>query len=61
MKVSIYPREDGKVDILVQASPGKGRSPVVLAGVDRSALKAVLLPAVVAARGPKKAEEQLSF
>lgn len=33
MKVSVYKNEDGTMSVLVQASPGKGRSPVLLSGV----------------------------
>ena len=30
MKVSVYALEDGRMDVLVQATPGKGRAPVVV-------------------------------
>lgn len=53
MKVSVYKREDGDVDVLVQASVGKGRAPVFLGQVALGLLKPAVLKAVDVARGPK--------
>ena len=53
MKVSIYKEEAGGFSVLVQASPGKGRSPVVLTGITKENIQEKVLPAVEVARRPK--------
>lgn len=60
MKVLVYKLETGGFSVLVQASPGKGRAPVVLNDVTLENIKGRVLPAVEAARRPKK-QEQLGF
>lgn len=53
MKVSIYPIAGGTVDVLVQATPGKGLSPVVLLGLTRENLKTEVGKIVADMRRPK--------
>lgn len=53
MKVSVYKQEDGTVSILVQASPGKGRTPVLIRDVQPAAVKAAVGPVIDAMRRPK--------
>lgn len=33
MRVRVYVLEEGEMDVLVEASPGKGRSPILLKGI----------------------------
>lgn len=57
MKVSVYKDLGGGMTLMVQASPGKGRSPVVIGEVTHKNLREKLLPAIEAMRlprGPKK-------
>lgn len=53
MKVSIYPLAGGVVDVLVQATPGKGLSPVVLQGLTRENLEAEVGKIVADMRRPR--------
>lgn len=53
MKVSIYKVSKGRRDIMVQASPGKGRSPVVLCDVTPGDVVSRLEPLIDAMRRPK--------
>lgn len=54
MKVSVYKEEGGTLALLVQASPGKGRVPVLVQGVVLEDVKATTLPLIEAMRAPKK-------
>lgn len=54
MKVSVYKAEDGSMSVLVQASPGKGRPPVVLMGITPENVVAETLPVVEGMRRPKE-------
>jgi len=54
MKVSVYKSPDGRMDILVQASPGSGKSPVVVPNVTRDNLVERLGPVIDAQRGKKE-------
>lgn len=51
MKVSVYKETDGALAVLVQASPGSGRIPLVLPGLTKGTLKAAVLQAVKDMRG----------
>ena len=51
MKVSIYKLPDGRIDILVEASPGHGKPPFMLQNVSKDDLVDQLLPVLVAQRG----------
>lgn len=53
VKVSIYKAQEGEMAILVEASPGRGRAPVVLSGVTRENLTEKLEPVTEAMRRPK--------
>lgn len=55
MKVSVYKLPDGRMDVMVEASQGSGKSPVVIRGVTRGSLVGRVLPVIEAQRGrPKK-------
>ena len=51
MKVSVFKLPDGRIDIMVEASPGHGKSPVVLQNVTRANLVEALGPVLDAQRG----------
>lgn len=53
MKVSVYKGPEGKLSVLVQASPGKGRPPVVIPEVTLQNIQEKVLPLVEAMRKPK--------
>lgn len=53
MRVSVYKRESGVLDVLVEASVGKGRSPRLLEGVTAENVVEKVLPVVVAMRRPR--------
>lgn len=53
MKVSVYKLEDGGVSVLVQASPGKGRSPVMVDGVTKANIREKVLPVITQLRAPR--------
>lgn len=55
MRVRVYKNEDGTTDVLVEASLGKGRPPVLLKGVTPENIKTQVLPVVTAMRRPKGA------
>lgn len=57
MRVSVYKEEAGGFSVLVQASPGKGRSPVLLNAITLKNIKEKVLPAVENARRPKGASD----
>ena len=51
MKVSVYPRTDGKLDVLVEASLGNGKPPVLVKGVERGSVAGEIGPVIDAQRG----------
>lgn len=53
MKVSVYVDEKGRLDVLVQASPGKGRSPVIVSDVTLENIVGMVGPIVTQMRRPK--------
>ncbi len=53
MKVSVYRREDGGVDVLVQASVGSGKSPLVLSNPAKDGLRGKLLEAFEGQKRPE--------
>lgn len=53
MKVWVYRADEGPMTVLVQASPGKGKAPVVLGGITPQNVVEKVLPAVTAMRLPK--------
>lgn len=53
MKVSVYKEIDGTMAILIQASPGSGKAPVVLPGVTREGLRKAVSEAVQTMREPR--------
>ena len=55
MKVSVYAREDGLMDVLLQASAGKGLPPVLVQGVTADNTVEKVGPAIDAMRRPKGA------
>ncbi len=62
MKVSVYLGAEGMMDVLVQSSPGKGRSPVVLPAITPSNVVARVGPVVEEMRTRKRPKlPQLSF
>lgn len=54
MRVSIYKLEDGTMSALIQASPGKRRSPVLIQGVTPEDLPGLVAPAVAELRRPRE-------
>lgn len=46
MKVSVYKGPDGELSVLLQASPGRGRAPVVLSNIDRARIKELVGPEI---------------
>lgn len=61
MRVSVYKLEDGKMDVLVESTPGKGRSPVMLPDVTREDVVERVLPLVTQMRRPKGAQLEIPF
>lgn len=57
MKVSVYKGLEGAMSVLVQASPGAGRTPVVIEGITRENIQEKVLPVVVAMRLPKPLQQ----
>lgn len=57
MKVSVYKVLGDGMAILVQASPGMGRAPIMISGITRKNLKEKVLPVVEGMRGRKKLEQ----
>lgn len=51
MKVSVYVRDEGRLDVMVEGSLGNGRIPVVVQDVSRGNLKARVRPVIDAQRG----------
>lgn len=51
MRVSVYKLDDGRMDVLVEASPGSGKAPVVIQGVTQEDLVQRVGPVVDAQRG----------
>ena len=60
MKVSVYALEDGRMDVLVQATPGKGRAPVVVQDVTPEDVVTRVGKVVTEMRRPKVLERELS-
>ncbi len=58
MRVSVYKLEGGRIDIMVEASVGHGKAPVVLQDIDREKLVEQILPVLAAQRG-KRAPRQV--
>lgn len=55
MKVSVYKGEGGVMDVLVEASIGKGRPPLLIQGITQENVIDKVLPVVNAMRRPKGA------
>lgn len=53
MRVSVYKLDGGRIDVMVEASPGNGKAPVVLQNVTKTDIKERLAPVVEAQRGRK--------
>lgn len=51
MKVSIYRLPDGTMDLMVEASPGSGKGPVLARGITQENVKGVALPLINSQRG----------
>lgn len=51
MKVSIYKLPEGRIDIMVEASPGNGKAPVVLQRVTKATVVEKVLPVLEAQKG----------
>lgn len=56
MKVSVYRDLEGGLSVLVEATPGKGRAPVLLRPVALENIAEQVAPVIVAMRRPKGAE-----
>lgn len=54
MRVSVYKLENGRQDVLVEASPGSGLAPVLIPNVTKEDIKSRVLPVVVEMRRPKQ-------
>lgn len=55
MRVSVYKLEDGRMDILVEASVGHGKAPVVVQNVAHEDVVRRVGPVIVAQRGRRLA------
>lgn len=53
MRVHIYKGVEGRHQVFVEPSPGKGRPPVLLRGITSGNVVSAVLPAVEAMRKPK--------
>ena len=56
MRVYVYKTEGPTMVVLVEASPGSGRAPVLLEGVTRENLVGKVLPVVESMRGPRESD-----
>jgi hypothetical protein len=56
MRVHIYLREDGLMDVLVESSPGRRRSPVLVQGVTQENVVDKVGPVVAQVRGPRETQ-----
>ena len=54
MKVTVYATLEGEMSALVEASPGKGRAPVLLQGITPANVVESVKPVVEAMRRPKQ-------
>jgi hypothetical protein len=54
MRVHVYLLEDGKMDALVEPSPGKGLSPVLVKGITRENVVDKVGPVVTEMRSPRR-------
>lgn len=61
MKVSVYKDAKGELSALIQASPGKGRPPMLLRGITLENVKSRVLPVVEAMRKPKGIQTTLDL
>jgi len=61
MKVSVYKMDKGKMAVLVESSPGKGRAPVMVPDITVGNVVERTLPIVTQLRRPKGAELDLSL
>lgn len=57
MRVHIYKAADDTLSVFVQPSPGKGRPPVLLAGITSENVVQEVLPVVQELRKPKLPRE----
>lgn len=53
MRVSVYRDLDGEMSVLIEATPGKGRAPVLLRNVTAENVVAGVRPLIDAMRRPK--------
>lgn len=58
MRVSIYREIGTTLSVLVQASPGSGKPPVLMTGVVKKDIKAVLGPVIEAMRGRREVQTE---
>ena len=61
MRVSIYKRENGQLDVLVEASVGRGLGPVVIQDVTPRDIKEKVLPTIQAMRRKRPAQGATDF
>lgn len=59
MRVSVYRLPDGSMDVMVEASPGSGKSPVLVQGVTQDNVIEAVHPLVVAQKGRRVEPETL--
>lgn len=57
MKVSIYRLEGGRIDVMVEASPGNGKAPVVLQDVTMEGIRLRVGPVIAAQRGRRDMDQ----
>lgn len=53
MKVTVYKLEDGRMSVLIESTPGKGRAPVLLQGITQENVSSAVLGVVTQLRRPK--------
>lgn len=53
MKVSVYKDEEGSLSVLVQASLGEARAPILVGGVTLENIQEKVLPVIEAIRAPR--------
>lgn len=59
MRVSVYKADDGILSVMVEASPGKGRPPVVMGVITPENVVEKVLPLVTAMRRPRGERAEL--
>lgn len=54
MRIRVFKRDDGKMDVFVEPSPGKGKNPVFLERVTPENVAEEVLPVIIEMRRPKQ-------